>query len=189
MSTRSHIGILNLDGSVEYVYCHHDGYPEGVGEILKKHYTSEEKLRTLLSLGDVKDLDERIEPINPSEHKDGNREPGTTLFFMRDCGGEYLPSYHCQNLVRYAAEEIYNSYIIEFSYFLDLKSGQWLIFDNHNKPEVYAQYKAHTHISMYEYFKAFVDAGKVSWDDILQELYERADDITLICAAEALDIL
>lgn len=189
MSTRSHIGILNFDGSVEYIYCHHDGNPEGVGKTLKEHYTSEEKLRKLLSLGGVKDLDERIDPINPDKHKDGNREDGTTLFYMRDCGGGYFPSYHEQNLVRYAAEEIDNAHTIEFSYFLDLKSGQWLIFDNHNTPEVYAQYRSHTNISMYEYFKAFVDAGTVSWDDILQELYERADDITLTCAAEALDIL
>lgn len=31
MSTRSYIGIENNDGSVDFVYCHWDGYPTGVG--------------------------------------------------------------------------------------------------------------------------------------------------------------
>jgi hypothetical protein len=32
MSTRSLIGIENLDKSISYAYCHWDGYPEGVGK-------------------------------------------------------------------------------------------------------------------------------------------------------------
>jgi hypothetical protein len=38
MSTRSFIGKVQEDGSVRYVYCHHDGYPSHVGAILAKHY-------------------------------------------------------------------------------------------------------------------------------------------------------
>ena len=38
MATRSFIGKLNHDGSITVVYCHWDGYPEGVGETLVKHY-------------------------------------------------------------------------------------------------------------------------------------------------------
>ena len=53
MSTRCRIGIENKDGTITSIYCHHDGYPEVVGEILVNHYKTEEKIRKLLELGDM----------------------------------------------------------------------------------------------------------------------------------------
>ena len=35
MATRSNIGILNTDGSVYYIYCHYDGYPDNIAPQLK----------------------------------------------------------------------------------------------------------------------------------------------------------
>ena len=57
MATRSTIGIKNSDGSVEAVYCHWDGYLEHVGKILSEHYNTEEKIRDLLSYGDISSLE------------------------------------------------------------------------------------------------------------------------------------
>ena len=34
MSTRSRIGMINLDGSVSSIYCHFDGYADGSGAII-----------------------------------------------------------------------------------------------------------------------------------------------------------
>ena len=48
MSTRCRIGIENKDGTITSIYCHHDGYLEGVGEILVNHYKNEEKIRKLM---------------------------------------------------------------------------------------------------------------------------------------------
>jgi len=56
MSTRSRIGLQQADGKIKSVYCHWDGYPEGVGEILRKHYNSREKIEALLELGDISAL-------------------------------------------------------------------------------------------------------------------------------------
>ena len=56
MSTRCRIGIENKDGTITSIYCHHDGYPEVVGEILVNHYNTEEKIRKLLELGDMSSL-------------------------------------------------------------------------------------------------------------------------------------
>lgn len=56
MSTRSRIAIEQSDGTIKSVYCHSDGYPEGVGAILKKHYTDPEKIEKLLELGDLSRL-------------------------------------------------------------------------------------------------------------------------------------
>ena len=53
MSTRSNIGILNEDGTVNYIYCHFDGYLEHNGDILNEHYTTESKVRMLIGLGDL----------------------------------------------------------------------------------------------------------------------------------------
>ena len=61
MSTRSLIGKMREDGTVEAVYCHHDGYPEGVGRTLSDFY-GEREVDALLALGDVSSLGE--EPVS-----------------------------------------------------------------------------------------------------------------------------
>jgi hypothetical protein len=57
MSTRSRIAIENQDGTVDSIYCHFDGYLEGVGKTLFNHY-DQEKLEKLLELGDISSLGE-----------------------------------------------------------------------------------------------------------------------------------
>lgn len=56
MATRSTIAKLNPDGSVTSVYCHWDGYPDGVGATLRQHYTNQVKIDLLLALGDLSSL-------------------------------------------------------------------------------------------------------------------------------------
>lgn len=62
MSTRCRIGLMNEDGSITSIYCHHDGYPKGVGNILVNNYTDIDKIKTLLCLGDMSSLG--TEPID-----------------------------------------------------------------------------------------------------------------------------
>jgi len=61
MATRSRIGILNQDQSITSIYCHWDGYPEGVGATLKEHYSSTPRAMRLLSMGDLSALMPTIE--------------------------------------------------------------------------------------------------------------------------------
>ena len=61
MSTRCYIAIKNNDNSMDAIYCHYDGYPRGVGNTLNTHYTNEDKIRELISLGDISSLGEDIE--------------------------------------------------------------------------------------------------------------------------------
>lgn len=51
MATRSFIGILNEDNTVNYIYCHWDGYPSYMLPMLSDNYNTEEKVRELLDLG------------------------------------------------------------------------------------------------------------------------------------------
>jgi hypothetical protein len=53
MATRSHIGVRNTDGTVDYIYCHWDGYPEHNGKILIDQYADMDKVNALMKLGDL----------------------------------------------------------------------------------------------------------------------------------------
>ena len=60
MSTRSFIGTLLPGGSITGIYCHHDGYPKGVGVTLRDHYTDPAKVDALLALGSISSLGAEI---------------------------------------------------------------------------------------------------------------------------------
>lgn len=53
MSTRSAIILKQSDGSFAGIYCHFDGYVEGVGAELNKHYQDRAKVAELISNGDA----------------------------------------------------------------------------------------------------------------------------------------
>lgn len=59
MATRSSIGIL-LNGKVNAIYCHWDGYLEGVGATLAKHYQEVSKVHQLIDLGNLSSLTGQI---------------------------------------------------------------------------------------------------------------------------------
>lgn len=65
MSTRSRIGIIRSKPEdsppiVESIYCHFDGYPEGVGQMLLDHWTTKTKINRLIRLGDLSALGSEI---------------------------------------------------------------------------------------------------------------------------------
>ena len=60
MSTRSLIGLKN-DVGITYVYCHFDGYLDGVGITLVKNYDTEDKVKALLEKGDMSSLGDNID--------------------------------------------------------------------------------------------------------------------------------
>jgi hypothetical protein len=81
MSTRSGIGIECGD-HVLGVYCHSDGYPEGVGKILLVYYREPSKVVALLNLGDISSLDQDI----GEKHPFSDRPKGSSTFYGRDRG-------------------------------------------------------------------------------------------------------
>ena len=82
MSTRSYIGLKNLDNTVTYVYCHWDGYPEHNGNILAESYQSSNKVNELLKLGDLSVLGKFIGEKQDFE----KRVRDTCLAYGRDRG-------------------------------------------------------------------------------------------------------
>jgi hypothetical protein len=82
MATRSYIGIRNTDASVDYIYCHFDGYPEHNGAILTEHYSNINRVNELLNLGDLSVLGKFI-----GEKQDfDKRVVGNCLAYGRDRG-------------------------------------------------------------------------------------------------------
>lgn len=63
MSTRSYIGIASANFNVEAIYCHCDGYISGVGQTLFDYYKTEDDIRKLIALGDIRGLCEEIDAI------------------------------------------------------------------------------------------------------------------------------
>lgn len=86
MSTRSHIGIRNADDSISYIYCHFDGYPGGVGTVLKEYYQDRFKIQSLLNLGDISSLNENVSPEKDQKHTFDDPAPGVTVAYHRDRG-------------------------------------------------------------------------------------------------------
>lgn len=57
MATRSYIAKQNSNDTIAYIYCHFDGYLEGVGKTLFTHYTDETVIDKLMGLGGIRSLD------------------------------------------------------------------------------------------------------------------------------------
>ena len=82
MSTRSNIAILNNDGTVTAIYCHWDGYVEYNGRILSEHYQEVEKVKELISGGDLSSLRQKIKPAG--EHSFENPQEDVCIYYHRD---------------------------------------------------------------------------------------------------------
>jgi hypothetical protein len=84
MSTRSYIGMLDDKGMVRSIYCHHDGYLEGVGKMLFEHYSDSKKINDLLDLGDISSLEAKVWADGP--HTFENPQADAVVAYGRDRG-------------------------------------------------------------------------------------------------------
>lgn len=86
MSTRSAIIAQCLDGTWKSIYCHFDGYLDGVGRTLQEFYRDKATVMKLMDLGDVSSLDASLEC--PPGHSYETPAAGHTVFYGRDRGEE-----------------------------------------------------------------------------------------------------
>ena len=84
MSTRSTIWV-QTGNTLKGIYCHNDGYLDGVGETLLKYYNTLEKVQELISLGSLSVLAENIKPTG-GLHNFDNPQNGVTIAYHRDRG-------------------------------------------------------------------------------------------------------
>lgn len=70
-----------------YIYCHHDGYPEGphgVGFLLLNFYNSCEKVNELISFGDTSQIKKYVHPDKNKPHSFNNSQRNVCVFYHRD---------------------------------------------------------------------------------------------------------
>lgn len=87
MSTHCGISVKTEKG-YETIYCHHDGYPEYMWEMLTENYETFFKASGLVSLGDASSISKRMVPSRDSGHSFDNPEDDVCIFYGRDRGEE-----------------------------------------------------------------------------------------------------
>ena len=94
MATRSTIAMSVAEG-IRAVYCHWDGYEEGVGATLKSHWSTPEALITLLDNGDLSSLGASLSETEFYKNR-GEDTPahlfeseGDWIDWANNCGCEY----------------------------------------------------------------------------------------------------
>lgn len=118
MATRSTIAVVNPDNTVDQIYCHWDGYIDNNGKILLEHYTDYNKIKELIDLGSISQLEKNVNPSTES-HAFNNAEPDVVVAYHRD-RGEDKHINHFNTLT-----EFYDEYQgEEFNY---LWNGEWLV--------------------------------------------------------------
>lgn len=86
MATRSTIWYYDEDRKIyRGIYCHWDGYPEGVGITLLNYFNFEEGVKAIVERGACSALYPRLDPIG-DWHSFKTPEPGTSVFYHRDRG-------------------------------------------------------------------------------------------------------
>jgi hypothetical protein len=139
MATRSTIGILNSDSTVQAVYCHWDGYPEHNGKLLMENYTTEATVRELIELGSISSLGRQIgekHPFSKFENDAGEHplvgaakearialaeQEGWTTFYARDRGETDVSANTYDNVQQFVEEfgEEYNYLFINGTWFVN----------------------------------------------------------------------
>jgi len=90
MSTRSVIGIINDDNSVNSVYCHYDGYPSYTGYFLKRFFDTTEKVNSLISGGDISQLASKSDWENTKYPMINNKQVLKTLYYIDRPKSEFI---------------------------------------------------------------------------------------------------
>ena len=117
MATRSAIGILHSDETVIGIYCHYDGYPSHVGKVLFEHY-GEDKLKELLSLGNLSSIGPEIGVSNDFEFRDQN----FCTFYGRDRQDQNAQAKVFSSIREFMSHYNWSDYY----YLYDMRLGTWL---------------------------------------------------------------
>jgi hypothetical protein len=94
MATRSTIAMVLPNGTIQSIYCHWDGYLEGVGQTLAEHYNKRKTIQ-LLANGDVSSLKDFV---GHKHNFDRATKVKSTTFYGRDRGETGIESRNHANV-------------------------------------------------------------------------------------------
>ena len=122
MSTRSNIVLF--DSSINKttdIYCHFDGYHEGVGATLSEHYNDLDKVKALIELGNISSLYANVAPEDGVEHSFSKKAEGVTVAYGRDRNEEGQEAWVSLEYTNIYQIQIDN----EFIYIFDVATETW----------------------------------------------------------------
>ena len=166
ISTRSRIGILKKDGSIESVYCHYDGYLDGVGRTLHNYYSNYEDIKELLQLGDISSLKEKVK-------SDGTSKDDVTIAYHRDYGeqNKELKSKINKDLNEFN-EMLFDAWI-GYIYLYDEKNNKWL-WDNYSAESTELDLKP-----LENYFMPEISINSISCSEVKELLNNNYEYLVL----------
>ena len=121
MATRSTISIENLDGSINTIYCHYDGYISHNGVILQTKYNDRKLVEQLVSGGAISVLGSSISPVPL------NFDEPTAYTKYYSYRGEVTAIDYYKNFADYEENHQYE----EFEY-LFTKDNVWSVFNGND---------------------------------------------------------
>ena len=166
MSTNSTIRIERKDGTKTGIYCHYDGYIEGVGVTLQLAYNTSEKVETLLKLGDLSSLSYYTESHN-----------GTNDFvcsaYYRDWHEDYKQTNNNDNEFVYIFNEQEQTWYVEIEKCVQKTAGQKaLLLDTYYTKEK----KLLLDEIMEKDFKNWVDDEFATSDNVIENCINKAKE-------------
>lgn len=123
MSTRSRIAVALSNGRFSSIYCHQEGHPRGVGQVLVEHYGSIERALALVALGDLSRLRQQLAPPNGAVHTFDKALSWTTVAYGRDRGDKGTGALRSNNFTALVAAA--SQCNAEFIYVL--QAGRWQV--------------------------------------------------------------
>ena len=127
MGTRSTIGFVNSNGAVQGIYCHWDGYPDYNGRILRDHYRTPDRIRSLMKLGDLSSLGEKI---GRKHDFMATGNAGTCTAYGRDRGEKGTEAQLYTDEAEFLKDDRGQDYTYLF------KEGKWYCWDVYNKKQI-----------------------------------------------------
>ena len=130
MSTRSTIAIQRKDGTRTGIYCHFDGYIEGVGLILQLAYNTADKVEKLLSLGNLSVLGYYTEPDEKIPHNFEMRQPNVCVAYHRDRGDDFQ-QWDGEQEFNYRFDEYDGVWYVSYHVWKNTVGGEILCMNSH----------------------------------------------------------
>jgi len=131
MGTRSRIGYVNPEsGKILSAYCHWDGYPSNNGKILLEHYATLDRVRLLVSEGDMSSLEP--ECTKPEGHTFDKPVDGFTTYYGRDRGESGVEPQFSKT--KEAFLKLTDETGGEYAYLFD--DGKWFFTDLYDGPNL-----------------------------------------------------
>lgn len=135
MSSSALVGWCDVkSGIITTVFVNWDGYPSHTGKILLNHYNDEGKLRKMLALGDLSQINEEIGEKHPFDahsigenHAEWHAKYGKMCHaYHRDRGERAIPARLYRDLAAWQRDRETHNYLF--------KDGAWWYMHLNNDP-------------------------------------------------------